>query len=202
MSVASFLQSLGDYPQHDPRGFISNYSLAQGTDQDLGAFYPHAEVRDPFYFAQLLREASREGGVLSPLYSNRGYASQVGGIIAGERARQTETRRALGQAGGNPFMSSMIVSQDPILAQRQVAGARVGAEREIAENQFNAQQMMANVMVGADRQLANLALAAVGRKAQRRQQSFVNRFGMFKLGLDFLSDMKDQEALASSSGGP
>jgi len=199
MSIMSFLSGLGSYyqnvqpgeAQYGTSGVENNayapnqgfFSLAQGTEQDLGHYDPSSEVRAPFYFAQLLKDASKPGGALSPLYMDRAFAQNVGSIINQERGRSYEQGLGLAQSGVNPAVQAGISGQDPLRAQMQIGQARYGAEKQLAEDQFNANQMMANVMWQSDSQMAQLMNSAYNRDIQADQSNKSMLSGLMSSGL-------------------
>lgn len=195
MSIQSFLSSL----YYDPAGarygapvnlaqagtyFSSSAAAEDGARRAIGSD-PRRGVFAPLAYASLIQQAAQPGGVLSDLYTNRVFGSQVGQILAAERNRRSEGARALAQSGANPGIAAQALGQDPYIAQRQIGSLYGGLEADRQQSEFAAMQGLANVLAQAEQQRQSLSFARKDRRDALSQAGIGNVFG----GLNAISGL-------------
>ena len=100
----------------------------------------------PEMFARLLQQSEMDGGYLSDISQNAGFAGQTRGIMGMMASQDRDRMRAASAA-----------NLDPIFAERQsinaqyeqlggLLGARAAGRAELTERQFEAQQAFTNMM--------------------------------------------------------
>lgn len=185
MSIQSYLQALGS--AGGVMGATKGGDMAQlslGTSGQDVSNWGMMKQKSPLFFAELLREASRPGGALSDLHTQRGFASDVSGMMAGERQYMGENRRAMLQSGYGNMLGERMLRQDRTRMSSMITGRRGERQDELTENIFGGQMLMANVLQAAEARKQQVALASKGRSLARSgMPSGLEKFGEFAIGM-------------------
>jgi len=104
------------------------------------------QTQAPFVFGQLINEARKPGGYLSPVAQDLDFANFVRSIGGQQEAQDRETMAGLLQSGLTPDLARQRVAQDPYRALRDIQGTGLQLGQQQREREFGAMQELSNVV--------------------------------------------------------